>query len=240
MAVARYDAIADYYTARFDDIDDPAAVALLELVGPVSGQRVLDVACGHGRIARELARRGADVTGIDISGALIGNAVESERATPLGVGYIQADVTEPGALGSARYDMSVCSFGLSDIDDLSPAITAVSRALRPGGRFVFVVLHPCFGGGPDIAGAWPGWGRYYDEGRWTARDARSGLRRQVGATHRMLSTYLNTLRQHGLWLDRVAEPEPRPDWDPAHVADRQPVFLAARCRKAPGPEPPRA
>jgi 2-polyprenyl-3-methyl-5-hydroxy-6-metoxy-1,4-benzoquinol methylase len=240
MAVARYDAIAGYYTARFDNTDDPAAVAFLDLVGPVAGQRVLDVACGHGRMARELARRGAGVTGIDISGTLIGTAAEIERASPLGVGYIHADVTQPGPLGSARYDICVCSFGLSDIDDLRPALAAVSRALRPGGRFVFSVLHPCFGGGPDIAGSWPTAARYYDEGRWTAREARSGLRRQVGATHRMLSTYLNTLRQHGLWLDRVAEPEPQPGWDPAHVADRQPVFLAARCLKLAGPEPPRA
>jgi len=37
--------------------------ALLELLGPVSGMRVLDVACGQGRITRELARQGTDVTG---------------------------------------------------------------------------------------------------------------------------------------------------------------------------------
>jgi hypothetical protein len=44
----------------------------------------------------------------------------------------------------------------------------------------------------------------------------------------MLSTYLGTLRRHGLWLEQLAEPLPPPDWDKAHDADRKPVFLAAR------------
>jgi hypothetical protein len=49
----------------------------------------------------------------------------------------------------------------------------------------------------------------------------------------MLSTYLGVLRRQGLWLDQLAEPRPEPDWDPAHDADRKPVFLAARFVKLP-------
>jgi 2-polyprenyl-3-methyl-5-hydroxy-6-metoxy-1,4-benzoquinol methylase len=71
MVLARYDAVADFYVSGFDSADDPASAALLDLLGPVAGLRVLDAACGHGRITRELARRGADVVGIDISGNLI-------------------------------------------------------------------------------------------------------------------------------------------------------------------------
>ena len=76
-------------------------------------------------------------------------------------------------------------------------------------------------------------GSYYDEGHWTAEGACSGLRRLVGASHRTLSTYLTTLRRHGLWLDGLAEPLPHPGWDPAHDAGRQPVFLVAWCIKLP-------
>ena len=83
-----------------------------------------------------------------------------------------------------------------------------------------------------MSGSWPAAGRYYDEGWWTAEAARSELRRQVGANHRMLSTYLNTFRQHGLWLDQLSEPAPGPRWgrDRLH-ADRVPVYLAGRCLK---------
>lgn len=231
MAHARYDAVADFYVAGFGSTDDSVSQALLGLLGPLTGLDVLDVACGHGRITRELARRGANVVGIDVSGNLIKKAREIEQNEPLGIRYIHADVTVRGILGSAMFDAAACSFGLSDIDDLDGAIAAISNTLRPGGRFVFSVLHPCFAGGKDISGSWPATGRYYDEGRWTAQGALSTLRRQVGANHRMLSTYLNTLRAHDLWLDQIAEPPPAPGWDPAHDADRKPVHLVARSLK---------
>jgi 2-polyprenyl-3-methyl-5-hydroxy-6-metoxy-1,4-benzoquinol methylase len=231
MVLARYDAVADFYISGFDSTDDSVSVALVDLLGPVVGLRVLDVACGHGRITRELARRGADVAGIDISGNLIRKAKETEQNQPLGIRYIRADVTTPELLGGGEFDMVTCSFGLSDIDDLDGAIAAISAALRPRGRFVFSILHPCFAGGQDISGSWPTAGSYYDEGRWTAQDALSTLRRQVGANHRMLSTYLSTLRQHDLWLDQIAEPLPARDWDQAHDADRKPVYLVVRSMK---------
>jgi len=202
MSQARYDAVADFYARSFDSADDPVSLALLGLLGRPIGLHILDVACGHGRITRELARRGADVVGIDISGRLITMAQEAEQNEPLGTRYIHADVTAPDVLDRGVFDAVTCSFGLSDIEDLDRGIAAVSHA-----------------------------GRYHDEGRWTARGALSTLRRQVGANHRMLSTYLNTLRAHDLWLDQITEPVPAPDWDQAHDADRKPVYLVARSPK---------
>jgi hypothetical protein len=52
MALARYDAVADFYANGFDSTDDSVSVALLDLLGPVAGRHVLDVACGHGRLLR--------------------------------------------------------------------------------------------------------------------------------------------------------------------------------------------
>ena len=235
MAQARYDAIADFYVAGFDSVDDPASRALLDLLGPVAGLDILDVACGHGRVTRELARRGANVAGVDISGKLISHAIEAERSEPLGIGYQHADICAAGALPTNAFDLVVCHFGLSDIDDLDGAVAAIGASLRRNGRFVFSILHPCFGGGKDIAGSWPTAGSYYDEGRWTAHEARSKLRQQVGATHRTLSTYLGSLRRAGLWLDAVAEPPPAQGWDPAHDADRKPVHLVIRAVKSDAP-----
>jgi 2-polyprenyl-3-methyl-5-hydroxy-6-metoxy-1,4-benzoquinol methylase len=231
MAESRYDAIADFYVSGFDSADDPTSRALLDLLGPVGGLDLLDVACGHGRITRELARRGAKVVGVDASGKLIDRARELERKEPVGIRYIHADIAAAGALSGSAFDVVACHFGLSDIDDLNGAVAAISAALRPRGRFVFSILHPCFGGGQDIAGSWPTASSYYDEGHWTAREARSTLRGRVGAHHRMLSTYLGTLRRYHLWLDRVAEPRPPPAWDPAHDADRKPVHLVVRSVK---------
>lgn len=238
MSIARYDAVADFYISGNDSVDDSVSAALFDLAGPVAGLRVLDVACGHGRITRELARRGAHVVGIDISGNLVSRAWQIELDEPLGIRYVHSDVTAGGVLATVleagAFDLATCNFGLSDIDDLDGALAAVAAALRPGARFVFSILHPCFGGGQDISASWPDAGSYYAEGRWTATRGRSGLRHRVGATHRMLSTYNAALRHNGFWLDQIVEPSPRQDWDPAHDADRKPVFLVARSVLSPG------
>jgi ubiquinone/menaquinone biosynthesis C-methylase UbiE len=127
----------------------------------------------------------------------------------------------------------VCNFGLSDIDDLDGALDTVHRVLRPGGSFVFSILHPCFPGAGAVSGAWAGGGRYYDEGYWVADGVASTLRRQVGANHRMLSTYLNALTRHGLRLRETAEPEPPSEWATTERSDavRFPVFLVVRSTK---------
>ncbi|WP_433440242.1 class I SAM-dependent methyltransferase [Nonomuraea sp. CA-141351] len=228
--VARYDDIADFYAEGWTDvIDDPASVRLLDLLRPVAELQVLDIACGHGRISRELARRGATVVGADISEALIAKARAAEHDTPLGIRYLHADVTQALETDLPAFDAVVCSFGLSDIDDLEGAIATAAGALRPGGVFACSILHPCFPGGRGVSGSWPGDARYHAEGWWRADGELSSLRRQVGANHRTLSTYVNTFRRHGLWLDELYEPEPAPAW----AADRPdaakfPVFLVMK------------
>lgn len=172
VSIARYDAIADVYAAEFVSADDPVSTALLDLAGPVAGLRVLDIACGHGRVSRELARRGAQVTGLDISARLLGLAAQAEQQHPLGITYLLADIAAwPGP--EADFDVATCSFGLSDIDDLDGCAKSVAQALRPGGRLAISILHPCFGGGVNVSGSWPAGLTYYDEQRWTADAALS-------------------------------------------------------------------
>lgn len=229
MTVARYDAVADFYEAGFSEVD-PVLATLLDLLDPVERLRVLDLACGHGRATRELARRGAEVTGVDVSRVLLDKAEAAERAQPLGIRYVHGDAAGSHWLAAGSYDAVACSFALSDIDDLDGAVGTAAAALRPGGRLGFSVLHPCFPGGAQVSGSWPSTGRYYDEGRWTPDGALTSLRRQVGAYHRTLSTYLNILRQHGFCLDELREPEPSADWADSGRRDAAmfPVYLVAR------------
>src|SRR4051795_13448711 len=114
--VARYDAMAEFYDGIVgDDVTDPATAALLELAGDVAGLRVLDVACGQGRISRALARAGASVTGFDVSAALLGTARAAEAAAPLGIEYRHADAAAPGLLADERFDAVACNHALADI-----------------------------------------------------------------------------------------------------------------------------
>ena len=69
-----------------DSYADAVSVALFAAVGELAGLAVLDVACGHGRITRELARRRArQVTGLDISAQLIQKATTAELSAPRGI-----------------------------------------------------------------------------------------------------------------------------------------------------------
>lgn len=234
MTRARYDDVADFYAEGWSDaVDDPASVALLDLLGDVAGARVLDVACGHGRITRALARRGAHVVGVDVSAALVAKAESLEAEHPLAVRYVTGDIAGAVGLDEAGFDAATCNFGLSDIDDLDGCLAAVARALRPGGRFVCAILHPCFVGGGEVSGSWPPTGSYYGEGWWAADGSLSTLRQHVGANHRMLSTYLNTFVRHGLLIDMTVEPEPAEAWArTSPEAARSPVFLVVRCVRA--------
>jgi SAM-dependent methyltransferase len=232
---SRYDRIADAYAPGPDDLTVPATVSLLELSGDVGGRRVLDVACGHGLLARALASRGAGVVGVDVSARLLDRARAAEAALPMGIEYVLADIASPDALAGERFDAGVCNFGLSDIDALDGACASVARLLVGGGWFVFSILHPCFPGVEDVSGSWPTGGGYYDEGWWRADGALSLLRREVGANHRTLSTYVNTLAAHGLVIERLAEPPPGETWSSGRPgAERLPVYLVARCRRMDG------
>jgi 2-polyprenyl-3-methyl-5-hydroxy-6-metoxy-1,4-benzoquinol methylase len=234
---ARYDLITDFYLGVVGtDASDPAAATLLGLLGDVRGERVLDIACGHGRITRELARRGGRVTGVDISGNMLGIARAAEACEALSITYLQLDVTSAGALAGESFGVVSCSQGLADIDDLGSALRTVSRVLRPGGKFAFSILHPCFPGWDETApSSWPHAGGYHAEGWWLARNP--GIRGKVGANHRMLSTYLTALARHHLVVERAAEPRPG-----TRALARQhaaqpgagplPMYLVVACRKA--------
>jgi len=226
---ARYDDHADFYADLVGDAtSDPATSALLDLLPDVTGKRILDLACGHGRLSRELARRGASVVGADISHVLLNRARTIENAEPLGVAYEHADAASATALVGETFAGIVCNYGLSDMDNLDAAITTVARLLEPTGLFVFSILHPCFpGSGADVSSAWPA-GGYHQEGWWLSEAASSGIRRRVGANHRMLATYLNALTRQGLIIDEMNEPA-SPEIEPP-IPD-VPIFFVARCHK---------
>jgi SAM-dependent methyltransferase len=231
---ARYDDVADFYVKEVGESvaeTDSAAAELLLLVGDPGGSDVLDVASGHGRISRELARRGARVTGIDLAVNLVERAREAERVTALGITYVVGDVALGDGLRSSSFDCVVCHFGLSDIDDLSGTLRTVRSVLRPGGRFVFTILHPCFPGrGADVSSSWPPGGGYFREGWWRSDARSSRIRQAVGSNHRVLSTYVNALVDCGLIVDRMVEPLPPRSWlGSDEHPDPVPTFLVARC-----------
>ncbi len=235
-----YDAIADWYdewVGGDDVLADPLFAAVVLFLGPLSGQRVCDLACGQGRVARYLADQGARVLGVDVSGKMLAIARKREADRPRGIDYLQADAHSLREVGDASFDGVVCHMALMDISDLGATIRTVSRVLRPGGWLVFSILHPCYNTersgetiGPDAA-LCRFVGGYFAEVHWRS-DTRPGPPGKVGAYHRTLSTYVNTLIGCGLAIERMGEPmatgrfaERRPIWSEV------PAVLIVRCVK---------
>jgi 2-polyprenyl-3-methyl-5-hydroxy-6-metoxy-1,4-benzoquinol methylase len=122
----------------------PAAERLLEIR---PGERVLDVACGNGVFSRHLARLGAQVVACDFSPALIERAKARTLEHVDRVDYRVVDATQAGqllGLGAGEYDAAVCNMALMDMAAIDPLYAALRELLKPGGRFVFSVMHPCF------------------------------------------------------------------------------------------------
>ena len=209
--------------------DDPFFRAVEALIGDVAGQRICDLACGQGRVARYLAAQGASVVGVDLSAKLLAIARRHEEAAPQGIEYIHADVQRLDGVAFEPFDGVVCSMALMDIPDLAVTARSVAHLLRPNGWFAFSILHPCFHTSqsgeietPD--GPARTISRYFVEGHWRS-DTRTGPPGKVGAYHRTLSTYVNTLSDAGLQLERLSEPGMDDDLPQSPALRR----LAARC-----------
>src|SRR5579862_1815905 len=141
--------LADWYDERQGDEGDFWHRTLLDpplfaQIGEVAGQDVLDLACGNGHNTRRLARMGARMVGVDYSAGIIARNQAREEREPLGITYHAGDAARLDILANASFDLVVCQMALMDISDAEGAIHEVGRVLRPGGRFIAVILHPCF------------------------------------------------------------------------------------------------
>jgi 2-polyprenyl-3-methyl-5-hydroxy-6-metoxy-1,4-benzoquinol methylase len=122
-AVGDYDAYADQYAANVAWREQGGADAdpfgllppLLELLGDITGRRVLDAGCGEGYLARVLAARGARVTGIDLSPRLIG--MTGARNPARDIGYRVADLSQPVPDITGRFDAVASYLVLNDMQD---------------------------------------------------------------------------------------------------------------------------
>lgn len=233
---------ADWWQREFTDGVDPEYTEqIIPLVaeGLLGLDHVLDVGTGEGQIARHLTERGQRVTGIDPVLAQVTEAARRGGAAR----YAQSDAAAlPFAAGS--FDGALACLVFEHIDRVDEAIEEVSRVLRPGGRFVFLLNHPLL----QTPGS--GWiddqlieppEQYWRIGPYLVEDAtieevQKGV--FIRFIHRPLSRYVNALAAAGLLVDRMDEPAPpsgflaqAPQYESAATVPR---LLALHCVKAAG------
>lgn len=213
----------------------PGAVKMLR---PKRGEKILDVACGQGVFSRQLVAAGAEVTGIDASPELIKQA---KKLSP-DINYLIADATRMKMLADKSFEAASCIMAIMNIDPLPAVLKEVSRVLKPGGRFVMVLNHPCF-----RVPKQSGWG--YDDGRkiqFRRIDSylsplKVPIQMQPGYApklitftyHRPLTLYIGALAAAGLavnqleeWVShRVSKPGKRKQAED-HSRNEIPLFMA--------------
>ncbi len=185
------------YTAR------PFVLAACE---PIAGLRVLDLGCGEGYVARQIASRGASsILAYDISAGMIELAQDVERSVPQGIEYRVGDASSDLGLTEEAFDLVIAVFLFNYLDTAQTAavMRAAHRALRPGGRFVYTVPHPLL---PFFRPKEePFWFDRGESGYFSGRNVlfegriwrRDGVDVPVRCVHKTFSDYFEAMRTAG-------------------------------------------
>ena len=189
---------------RSELVDDPAYEAdvtplILDLLQARSGERILDVGCGEGRLMAVLAMHGAKPYGVDVSVDLL------ESARPYGP-VVRLNLPRLEPLGDGSFDAALVSLVLEHLDDERLFLSELGRVVRPGGRLALVINHPMFTA-PDSAPIQEDdevlWrpGRYLHRG-FTDEKAGNGT---IRFHHRTMAELLNAASDGGWDLQRMIE-----------------------------------
>jgi 2-polyprenyl-3-methyl-5-hydroxy-6-metoxy-1,4-benzoquinol methylase len=195
--------------------------ALDGLLAPSAGERILEIACGTGALARHISSLGAEVVATDFAETYIARARKFPQPAGRHIDYRVVDATDEKALkalGRHAFHAAVCNMSLSDIATIDPLFRAVPYLLAPGGRFVFTIPHPGFNHGAsrivavtDHSGDEPATAFALSIDRYLrVPDSRGRLALTPPGTtltfHRPLSEILNAAFNAGLVMDGIAEP----------------------------------
>jgi SAM-dependent methyltransferase len=224
----------DRYRREFTD------QLIVDAVNPKPGEVIVDAGCGEGWLTRVCAAAGAEAIGVDLSPAFVDAARTAMNGTAVAPRFELADMRQL-PVHDATVDVVIANHVLTDIPDAGTAIAEFARVLRPGGRMVVLVVHPCFYGlraEREATMLMPTADEYFTGPRVVRQPFSMGGELSPA----MVTTYVHPLTSwfgwifgNGLVPSHISEPRPGPElmadpWWQEHF--RRPLFLHIEARKS--------
>ncbi|MEZ0313814.1 MAG: class I SAM-dependent methyltransferase [Myxococcota bacterium] len=166
---------------------EPIGKLAVELAAVVEGETALDLACGTGNVALELARRGAHVTAVDPAERLLEVARSRAKLNKLAVKTVNGTAEQIPAR-DGTFDVAISVFGMIFSPDAEKAARELVRVVRPGGRFVitswiatgviFEIGAIMWQGASEVTGG----GGQRPSGPWSSADSITDMFARNGAT----------------------------------------------------------
>lgn len=222
---AAWNANAEAWSAYVDSGRDPNQDQIIiptidALLGDVSGRRILDVGCGEGALCRFLSRKDAIVTGIDFASEMI--RIAKAKDPLFRIQYKTCAASDlKRHFNAASFDICIANMSLFSIANLALSMERICWVLKPGGLFIFSILHPCFDlniysnsskafndpsfNNPDSI-EWPV--ESYFNRRERYRKIKPHFPAETVIFVRMIEEYTQYLSENGMYIDRLVEPRP--------------------------------
>jgi len=214
----------------------------LGFLGKLQGKRVLDFGCGPGLFAKMLSKKGAEVYAVDAASKMIELAQKEPGVLEDRIHFEVGDASKGLSFENNFFDLALAIHVLMDIENWQDSLKEIFRVLKPKGRFIFSVSHPCFTF-PVMVFKRGVLGRIFPKclsarvfDYFASANAEKKLRRKISISHyhRPINVYINTLFKTGFEIIRVDEP-PMPSVlaqkSGFFMADRVPIVLVVQAAK---------
>jgi SAM-dependent methyltransferase len=202
-----------------------------DLIVPEPGRRTLEIGCGEGRVARDLAARGHQVAAVDPAHTLLRYAHQDDLAGA----YVRAD-GEALPFPDRSFDIVVAYNSLQVVRDMPATVREAARVLVPRGCLCACVIHPAtdLGSFTDDNPDSPFTMRrhYFETARVEDTVHVDGLTLTCRGWTYSLEHYASALEHAGLRIEAIREPRPT---EAVHRYERWrdiPLFLQFRAAKS--------
>jgi ubiquinone/menaquinone biosynthesis C-methylase UbiE len=204
--------------------------SFLDLLVPAPGRRTVEIGCGEGRVARDLAARGHRVVAVDTAHTLLRHAREEDTAGTYGLAD-SAALPFP----DRSFDLAVAYNSLQVVDDMAATVCEAARVLERGGRLCACVAHPVTDLGQFTGNEDPRFTlrtQYFASVRVEETVELDGLTMTFRGWTYNLEHYALALQDAGFKIEAIREPRPTGAAKRYERWQQIPLFLLLRAVKS--------